>query len=430
MFHAASSPGQNRTPLPPAQAPDAAAPVPHRPGDGAGRSGKQRDPFFDNAKYLAIVLVALGHSWAPVMSGNRFLEGAYNVVYTFHMPAFVIISGFFSRDFDLRPSRLKRLITGVVVPYVVFETAYSLFRVFVGRSGDHAISLLEPWYLTWFLCALFIWRVTAPVWKLVRHPLAVALGIAMLASVSPAMGGSLDLPRVLQFLPCFVLGLCLRPEHFRLVRRRAARLVAVPVFAVALLAGWWTVPDLNTAWVYRNGAAQDLGAPWWAGPVMVLLLFAGSVLLTGCFLALVPGRRMWCTALGTGTLYGYLLHGFVIKGVLYAGWFETAWLHRPLGALVVTVVAAGGVTLLCTRPVRGVFRCVVEPRMDWAFRRDAAGTGAGSGAGTGSGAGAADGRGSGRPGGSGSDNGSDNGSGPTGTARAAGAAGRGAALVR
>ncbi|MEU5092415.1 acyltransferase family protein [Streptomyces sp. NPDC021356] len=372
MFHAASSPGQSRTPLPPAQSPAPGVPVTHRPGEGAGRSGKQRDPFFDNAKYLAIVLVALGHSWAPVMSGNRFLEGAYNVVYVFHMPAFVIISGFFSRDFDLRPSRLKRLITGVVVPYVLFETAYSLFRVFVGGSGDHAVSLLSPWYLTWFLCALFIWRLTSPVWKLVRHPLLVSLGIAMLGSVSPAMGGVLDLPRVLQFLPCFVLGLCLKPAHFRLVRRRAVRVPALAVFAAALALGWWTAPGVNTAWMYRNGAAQDMGAPWWAGPVMVLVTFAGAVLLTGCFLALVPGRRMWCTALGAGTLYGYLLHGFVVKGVLYAGWFEASWLHTPLGALLVTVVATGGVTLLCTPPVRRVFRFAVEPRMEWAFRRDTA----------------------------------------------------------
>ncbi|MEW2292519.1 acyltransferase family protein [Streptomyces sp. NPDC006743] len=372
MFHAASSPGQNRTPLPPAQEPVPEAPLPDRPRGGAGRSGKQRDPFFDNAKYLAIVLVAWGHSWAPVMSGNRFLEGAYNVVYLFHMPAFVIISGFFSRDFDLRPSRVKRLITGVVVPYVLFETAYSLFRVVVGGSGDLSVSLLSPWYLTWFLCALFIWRLTAPVWKLVRHPLPVALGIAMLGSVSPAMGGTLDLPRVLQFLPCFVLGLCLKPEHFRLVRRRSVRLPAAAVFAAAPVLGWWTAPSVNIGWLYRNGAAQDLGAPWWAGPVMVLVMFAGAVLLTGCFLALVPGRRMWCTALGTGTLYGYLLHGFVVKGVLYAGWFETPWLHSPLGALVVTVLASACVTLLCTRPVRGVFRFAVEPRMEWAFRREAA----------------------------------------------------------
>ncbi|MFI2640156.1 acyltransferase family protein [Streptomyces sp. NPDC018610] len=371
MFHAASSPGQNRTPLPPAQSPVPGLPSPRRPAESAGRPGGQRDAFFDNAKYLAIVLVALGHSWSAVKSGNRTLEAAYDVVYVFHMPAFIIISGFFSRNFDARPDRLKRLITGVAVPYVIFETAYSLFRIHVGHSGDHDISLLSPWYLTWFLCALFVWRLTAPVWKLVRHPVPVALGIAMLASLTPGMGTELELQRVLQFLPCFVLGLRMRPEHFRLVRRRSVRIAAVPVFALSLSLAWWAVPRAESGWLYRQSAAQDLGAPWWAGPVMVLVMFAAALLLTACFLAWVPGRRTWFTALGTGTLCGYLLHGFLVKGAVYAGWADAAWLHRPLGALAVTVVAATAVTLLCTGPVRRVFRCVMEPRMEWAFDRDA-----------------------------------------------------------
>ncbi len=99
-----------------------------RPGQTARPGGKQRDAFFDNAKYLAIVLVAMGHSWEPLKGDSRILEGLYTVVYSFHMPAFIIISGFFSRHFDMRPDRLKRLVTGVLVPYVVFETAYPLFN--------------------------------------------------------------------------------------------------------------------------------------------------------------------------------------------------------------------------------------------------------------------------------------------------------------
>jgi fucose 4-O-acetylase-like acetyltransferase len=251
---------------------------------------KQRDAFFDNAKYLAIVLVAMGHSWEPLKGDSRVLEGLYTVVYAFHMPAFIIISGYFSRGFDMRPDKLRRLITGVAVPYLVFETAYPLFKRFVDGDPQQEISLLDPWYLTWFLVALFVWRLTTPVWKLVRHPLPLALGIAMLASASPEIGDDLDLQRVLQFLPFFVLGLALRAEHFHLVRRRSVRIASVPVFAAALAVGWWAVPRMNTAWFYRRDAAQELGAPWWAGPVMTLALFGCSLLLTACFFAWVPRR--------------------------------------------------------------------------------------------------------------------------------------------
>ncbi|MBV2356540.1 acyltransferase family protein [Streptomyces sp. J2-1] len=379
MFDAASPHGQNRRPLPPAQQPADGVPeprVPARTGEppsaaGARPSGGQRDAFFDNAKYLAIVLVALGHTWAAVKSDHRVVEGLYNFVYTFHMPAFIIISGYFSRNFDLRPAKLKRLLTSVVVPYLIFQLAYSLFRHYAG-GAELTLNLFIPYYLTWFLCALFIWRLTTPIWKMVRWPLPIALGIAVCGSIAPGVDGSLDLGRVVQFLPCFVLGLCLKPEHFSLVRRWRARALSVPVVAVALFVAWWTVPRMNGSWFYRQGSAQDLGAPWWAGPVMSLAMFGCSVVLTACFLAWVPGRRMWFTALGGGTLYGYLLHGFVVKSTGYAGGFDLAEDSGVLGLVVVSVGAALMVTLLCTKPVQRVFRFAMEPKVDWIFREDAA----------------------------------------------------------
>ncbi|WP_435857481.1 acyltransferase family protein [Streptomyces olindensis] len=331
----------------------------------------QRDAFFDNAKYLAIVLVAVGHAWEPLRDGSRTVSALYMVVYAFHMPAFIIVSGYFSRSFDAGPGRIRRLVTGLVVPYVVFETAYTLFTRWTDQEPDRPVSLLDPLYLTWFLAALFIWRLTTPVWRQVRWPLPLALVVAMLATLSPSIGNDLDLQRTLQFLPYFVLGLLLKPEHFQLVRRRAVRIVAVPVFACAVAVAYWAVPRMTGAWFYHRDSAAELAAPSWYGPVMTLVTFGCSLVLAACFLSWVPGRRTWFTVLGAGTLYGYLLHGFVAQGSKYWGWYDPAWVHRPVGVIVVTVVAALLVTALCTPPVRRLLRWLVEPDAAWAFRRDA-----------------------------------------------------------
>ncbi|MFJ3554054.1 MULTISPECIES: acyltransferase family protein [Streptomyces] len=368
--------GNRRRPLPPAQSPADGVPSPRAESKESGRTappGKQRDAFFDNAKYLAIVLVAVGHAWGQILDDGA-VETAYRVVYTFHMPAFILISGYFSRSFDLRPKHVKRLITGVIVPYVVFETAYSLFQRYGNDDPEYGITLLDPTYHLWFLCALVIWRLTTPMWKTVRHPVAVSLVLAALGSVSPQIGDDLELQRVLQFLPFFVLGLTLRPEHFQRVQRRSVRLMSLPVLAAAAAVAWWSMPRMKLGWLYHNRAAQELGAPWWTGPVMVFATIGCSLLLTACFFAWVPRRHMWFTSLGAGTIYGYLLHAFLVKAGGYAGWFHDPVFEEPLGAIGLTVLAAAAVTVLCTKPVQRALRCVVEPRMAWAFRQEAGGT--------------------------------------------------------
>ncbi|MGQ4390106.1 acyltransferase family protein [Streptomyces sp. SAS_270] len=365
-------PAQQRGTAPPQTPADgvAAHPATH-PARSAPEGAKQRDAFFDNAKYLAIVLVAMGHAWEPLRGGSRSVAALYMVVYAFHMPAFIVISGYFSRGFDASPRQIKRLVTGVAVPYVVFEVAYTLFTRWTDRTPDRPISLLDPLYLTWFLAALFIWRLTTPLWRLVRRPLVLALAVAMLATLSPSIGNVLDLQRVLQFLPYFVVGLCLRPEHFQLVRRSEVRALSVPVFLGALAMAYWAVPRMNDAWFFHRDSAEELAAPGWYGPVMTLVLFGCSMVLVACFLAWVPRRRMWFTVLGAGTLYGYLLHGFVVQGANFGHWYDHGWVHGPVGAIAVTLAAGAVVTVLCTPPVRRLFQCTMEPELKWAFRRDA-----------------------------------------------------------
>ncbi|MFF4606061.1 acyltransferase family protein [Streptomyces sp. NPDC001339] len=357
----------------------------HAKSRGRGRSGshakadvraKPRDAFFDNAKYLAIVLVAMGHAWEPLRESSRFAAALYITVYSFHMPAFIIISGYFSRSFDMRKDRLQRLVTGVAVPYVLFEYAYTLFKRWADDDPHYPISLMDPWYLTWFLAALFVWRLTTPLWKIVRWPVPLALTVAVLASVSPDIGDDLDMQRMLQFLPFFVVGLSLRPEHFQRVRRKKARVLAVPVFAAALAFAYWAAPRMNAAWFYHRDAAQELAAPLWSGAAMTLAMFGCSLVLVACFFAWIPGRTMWCTALGAGTLYGYLLHGFLAKGSRFWDWYDLAWVHTPWGMVLITLFAGAVITLLCTPPVQRAFRWAMEPKMAWAFTREPAGAAA------------------------------------------------------
>ncbi|WP_093849229.1 acyltransferase family protein [Streptomyces pini] len=325
---------------------------------------QERDAFFDNAKFLAIVLVVVGHSWEALRDESRVMAAGYLLLYAFHMPAFTIISGYFSRGFAFRPRQIQRLFSGVVVPYIVFETALNLFRAW--NTGEELkITLLYPWYLTWFLMALFIWRLTTPLWRQMRHPFTVSVIVSAAATASPDIGGDLSLQRVLQYLPFFVLGLRLEQRHFETLRDRRLRSLAPAVLALGALAAYWAVPRMNPDWFYHRYAAQELGVPGWVGVLMALGMLGCSLLLSAAFLSLTPSRRTWFTALGTGTLYAYLLHGFLAKGAHYWDWYEGDFANSPAGILLITAVAAAVAVALTTPPVVKAFRWVMEPRLDW-----------------------------------------------------------------
>ncbi|MFE3071758.1 acyltransferase family protein [Streptomyces sp. NPDC059247] len=331
---------------------------------------RSRDPYFDNAKYLAILLVALGHVLPVVVEGSRATRALYMLVYAFHMPVFVLVSGYLSRGFTGRPDQLRRLLTGVALPYLLFEVAYTLLMRW-GLQPERPYDLLHPTYVMWFLIALFVWRLTAPFWAVLRWPVAVSLGIGALASVTPGLDGVVGMQRVLQFLPFFVIGLRTRPEHFRLLRRRPVRVAAVLVFAGALPFTYWATPSIPMTWFYRTVSAQEMGVAWAPGLLRVGVLFGCSVVLTAAFLSLVPGRALWCTRLGAGSVCGYLLHGFLIRGGQYSGFFDRfPWLGTPGGRVLLVLVTFAVMTLLCAPLARRLMRPVTEPELAWAFRPD------------------------------------------------------------
>ena len=58
---------------------------------------KERDYFFDNLKAVLIFLVVLGHFLLPI-HGESVLVVVKRLIYVFHMPLFVFVSGYRSEE--------------------------------------------------------------------------------------------------------------------------------------------------------------------------------------------------------------------------------------------------------------------------------------------------------------------------------------------
>jgi fucose 4-O-acetylase-like acetyltransferase len=325
-----------------------------------------RDPYFDNAKFLAVVLVVIGHAWEPLRAANvggRALEAAQTFVYAFHLPVFIVMCGYFSRGFTAGRDRTRKLVAALVVPYVIFSFVYPLWAGYLA-GGHVGWDPLEPYYLTWFMPALLLWRLSTPLWQQIRYPITAALVISMLAGfvTLPSM---LNAAQVLSFLPFFVLGLTLRPHHFVFLRRRAMRFGGAALLMLGGVAAYAVALTVDPEWVHWRRSFVQLGVGTPAGVGFRVLALAAAVALTVGFLSVVPGRRTWFTRFGSASMYVYLLHGFVTLFLSYQGWY-----YRISGAevVLVTIGCAALAVVLASGAVRGAFRWAVEPRMDWLFQ--------------------------------------------------------------
>ncbi|WP_109212096.1 MULTISPECIES: acyltransferase family protein [Microbacterium] len=335
---------------------------------------KRRTPFWDNARFACIVLVVLGHAVQRLTYDSDIALSLYLVIYAFHMPAFAIISGYFSKSDAPTRTQMARVITDILVPYVVFEGLWTLTKWIV--EGQANPNLTQPSWTLWFLLALGIFRVVLPYLALLRWPLVWTVVISIGAGYLPNIDSTFSLSRTLGLLPFFTLGWWLR-EHdivarLRLLDRRPWWVWAVgsAVFAVAAWTAWFFVDDWRAMnlreWLfYDENYAAIGGTQWWAGGVRLALMLV-AVLLSTAFFALLPRDTHWWTHFGQYTMYVYLLHSFALYPFRESGLLRNAeptWLWLPLVIVGSVLVALG----LATRPVRRIFRPLIEPRPAWLF---------------------------------------------------------------
>ncbi|WP_018654669.1 acyltransferase family protein [Actinomadura flavalba] len=327
---------------------------------------KLRDPYFDNAKFLAVTLVVIGHAWEPLRyagAGGRTLEAAHLLVYAFHLPVFSLICGYFSRGFPTGRNRTRKLVSTIVAPYLLFSLGYTALAGLLDGQ-QRGWDPFQPFYLTWFLLALLIWRLSVPLWLQIKRPVLVATAISVVSGFI-TLPTALNTAQVLSFLPFFVLGLTVRPERLALLRRRAARWIGAAVLVVGAGVAYLVAGNVDAEWVHWRRSFAQLGVTIPAGTGFSVVALAAAFALTLAFLAVVPARGTWFSGYGSATMYAYLLHGVPIMWMGYQSWYYGLDGWQIIG---VTAGCVALTVLLSSRPVRAVTAWAVEPRMGWLFR--------------------------------------------------------------
>lgn len=132
---------------------------------------KERNLKLDNAKGILITLVVIGHMLLPIQGTTRGVTNFFYMIYTFHMPTFVFISGLLAQRIYTRVP--KRYFNGrrwcsTLWLYLLFQ-----FILFFSEIPAYGRTTRFPDFLhtsgaPWYLLALLLWYLMIPFFEAYR----------------------------------------------------------------------------------------------------------------------------------------------------------------------------------------------------------------------------------------------------------------------
>ena len=269
----------------------------------------ERDSFFDVLKFFLIAFVVFGHV-IEVGEGTRFEIALYNLIYSFHMPLFVFVSGYFSRRYDDKAERTKKLLY-LVETYVVFQL---FFRVPSIISGNYVSGFNRPWWILWYLFSLIIWRFVLQIiprhlfendW---RSVLFFSVLLSLLGGFVP-IGYDFSFQRLICFWPFFTVGyICanIREVQFREILPN--KCVAITYFIVIFIAFY--IIDKSFSGVFYGSLPYSSLYGLCGRFVQLIMGCIGSL----CFMGLVKGVKLpkCFMKIGVETMFFFIYHAFFV----------------------------------------------------------------------------------------------------------------------
>ena len=250
---------------------------------------KLRSAYYCNLKLGLLFLVILCHWIEPDIWSNPRLYRFYRLVYLFHMPLFVFLSGLFVKDSSGCLRQLRRLLPIYLLCQAIAAA--------LGMTRCHT-----PWWILWYLLSLCCWLgISSLLLGLKRGKwviLLLAVALACLAGRLPWIGRPFSFSRTIVFFPYFWLGVLLPPD----IPWHRLRLPAtLGLFLVR--------PEMSVVTLWQAGPCD---------PGVRLYCYIQALLMCLAVLSWCPRRRFPWTRAGADTLPAYLLHGPVV------------WLLRPI----------------------------------------------------------------------------------------------------
>ncbi|MDQ0217294.1 acyltransferase [Peribacillus cavernae] len=317
---------------------------------------RQRDYFFDNAKFILIAFVVFGHLLKTLVNDNELIYSLYKTIYTFHMPAFILVSGFFAKGF-YKKGYLATITKKLILPYIIFQVIYTVYYYYLYSESKLTVDFLDPHWSLWFLISLFCWNIMLLGFSKLKPAAGILLSllIALLIGYVDTVSNYLSLSRTFVFFPMFLIGYHLSKDHIKHLFTFKVRSSAFVIMTVVFI-GFYINPDINYKWLLGSKPYSELETTSFISMFKRLGFYGLSMIMVFSFLAFIPRGQYFFTKWGKQTLYVYLLHGFFVR------FFRESEIHNYFTnpekfvmlagiSLIITIILSSGVIASIAQPI-------------------------------------------------------------------------------
>lgn len=274
----------------------------------------KRDYYFDNAKFILIFLVVAGHVISPYRHDEQWLLTLYQFIYTFHMPAFILLAGYFSSNFDKKGYYVK-IITRLAIPYVILQTIYTVYYNGLYPNTTFDLQYFTPRWAMWFLLSMIAWKLLLPIFAKYRWSitLPIVFLIGLLVGFIQVPERFLSLDRTFYFFPFFLIGYYLsKTDLFSIIRKNQGKyqLISAGFMGILLIGIFISTKDFGSgsAVLYGTNVYESMSDMY-----LRVFMYTISFFVTISFFTFIPASQNVFTGIGSRSFYVYILHGFIIK---------------------------------------------------------------------------------------------------------------------
>lgn len=274
---------------------------------------KKRNYLLDNLKVILIFFVVFGHVIEYYIKDNDILMSIYIFIYIFHMPLFIFISGYFSKNFY----RMKRKsIRNLLIPYIIFNMIWYL-AVYIGTKKA-MFSVLYPGWTLWYLLSLFFWRMALKYLVKFRYILLFSFISGVLIGLIPSIGSTLSVSRTVVFLPFFLLGYYTKEEYLDKIKsfNKGFSIIGIILF---LLVAIYAVKNnlIDYKFLYNSYSYNALGVSLLEGIVFRIFLYISAITFSICVINLVPNKEKFYSNIGKATMNIYVFHIYLVMLIYF-----------------------------------------------------------------------------------------------------------------